>query len=55
MQWSDHRLKWDADKYGQLQIIRVKKDEVWTPDLDIVNRIHDFAKSDENTPKCKIN
>ena len=54
MQWNDHRLKWDTEEYGRVQLIRVRKEEVWTPDLHIVNRIHDFAKADETTPKCKI-
>ena len=53
MQWYDHRLMWDKDQNGMVQTIRARLDEVWTPELLIVNRIHDFSKVDENVPKCK--
>ena len=53
MQWYDPRLMWDKDKNGMVQTIRARLDEVWTPELLIVNRIHDFPKVDENVPKCK--
>ena len=53
MQWYDPRLMWDKDQNGMVQTIRARLDEVWTPELLIVNRIHDFPKVDENVPKCK--
>ena len=36
-----------------VQTIRARLDEVWTPELLIVNRLYDFPKVDENVPKCK--
>ena len=32
---------------------RVRKDEIWIPDLQVVNRIHDYSPLDEKTPKRK--
>ena len=32
----------------------VGKDKIWTPDIDVVNRIHGFSYQDENLHKCTI-
>ena len=53
MKWKDSRLRWDFNEYGNVTKIRVRKEEVWIPDLTIVNRIHDFSPEDEKIPKCE--
>ena len=54
MKWEDSRLQWDSSKFGNVTKIRVRKEEVWIPDLTIVNRIHDFSPQDEKHPKCEF-
>ena len=54
MNWEDSRLAWNITKYGNVTKIRVRKEEVWIPDLTIVNRIHDFSPEDEKVPKCEF-
>ena len=47
MQWSDRRLRWLPDNHGEIRIIRATTRQVWIPDVDVVNRIHDFSPVDE--------
>ena len=54
MRWTDARLSWNSDDFGGYKKIRARKEQVWIPDLNIVNRIHDFSPEDEKTPKRKI-
>ena len=54
MRWTDDRLSWNADYFGGVKKIRALKEQLWIPDLNIVNRIHDFSPEDEKTPKRKI-
>ena len=54
MKWKDSRLQQDSSEFGNVTKIRVRKEEVWIPDLTIVNRIHDFSPQDEKHPKCEF-
>ena len=54
MRWTDARLSWNSDDFGGYKKIRARKEQVWIPDLNIVNRIHDFSPEDEKIPKRKI-
>ena len=51
MIWKDRRLKWDRDKYNGIHSIRVSTAEVWKPDLEVMNRVHDFPLVDEKMPR----
>lgn len=53
MKWNDARLQWDPNNYGNVNKIRVPKSDVWIPDLNVINRIHDFSSVDEKIPKRK--
>ncbi|CAL8142889.1 unnamed protein product [Orchesella dallaii] len=35
--WQDDRLKWDADNYGGVQVIRVDSNTLWKPDVTLYN------------------
>ncbi|KAH9389094.1 hypothetical protein TYRP_008448 [Tyrophagus putrescentiae] len=39
LSWSDENLKWDSEKYGGLSDIRVRIDEVFRPDITIINSV----------------
>ena len=54
MIWKDRRLKWDRDKYNGIHSIRVSTAEVWVPDLEVMNRVHDFPLVDEKMPRTGI-
>ena len=43
MKWVDPRLKWNPHYFGEKKNIRVDPDLIWIPDLEVVNRIHDFS------------
>ena len=34
--------------------IRADKDQVWVPEIEILNRVHDFSPIDEKQRKLKI-
>ena len=44
MTWNDPRLKWDPADFGGVTSIRALQDEVWIPELNVVNRINDFSQ-----------
>ena len=37
MQWSDARLAWNASDYGNLESLRVPREMIWNPDIDVYN------------------
>uniref|UniRef100_A0A8D0FDY5 Cholinergic receptor nicotinic gamma subunit n=1 Tax=Strix occidentalis caurina TaxID=311401 RepID=A0A8D0FDY5_STROC len=39
MQWSDYRLRWDPEKYDNIQQLRVPSTMVWLPDIVLENNI----------------
>ena len=53
MKWNDARLQWDPYSYDNVKKIRARKSDVWIPDLNVINRIHDFSPVDEKIPKCE--
>ena len=55
MKWSDPRLRWDPVDFGETRQIRVDPGLIWIPDLEIVNRIHDFSPEDENKFRIVLN
>ena len=49
MNWMDERLKWAQYGWGSHQIssIRINPNKIWTPHIDVANRLHDFSPSME--------
>ena len=45
MNWVDQRLKWSQYGWGTHQIssIRIDPHKIWTPHIDVANRLHDFS------------
>lgn len=37
-QWSDYRLRWDPEKYDNIQLLRVPSTMVWLPDIVLENK-----------------
>lgn len=37
-QWSDYRLRWDPEKYDNIQTLRVPSTMVWLPDIVLENK-----------------
>ena len=48
LEWIDPRLKWD---FGQFDVpireIRVDSKDIWTPNIDLANRIYNFSPTSE--------
>ena len=44
MEWNDGRLKWDPYRFDDKPIreLRVENNKIWTPKIDLANRIHEF-------------
>jgi len=37
-EWIDKRLAWDASEFGNITHIIVKSENMWVPDLVLINR-----------------
>ncbi|CAF3033304.1 unnamed protein product [Rotaria sp. Silwood2] len=37
LRWYDYQMKWNPDRFGRLDSIRVPPEQVWTPDLVLFN------------------
>ena len=43
LEWYDSRLKWDPfNKLMPIREIRVTNDYIWTPNIDLANRLHEY-------------
>ena len=40
LEWYDSRLKWNLTEEMPIKEIRVKSEDIWTPKIDLVNRIY---------------
>lgn len=38
MEWIDHRLSWEPQKYDNVKTIHVPSHKVWTPDIVVYNK-----------------
>ena len=52
IEWYDKRLVWGLYDYTQeyaipIKTIEVSSDQIWTPRIDIANRLHDYSPSTE--------
>ena len=54
MSWTDKRLRWKLKDNGYIRKIRAKKSQVWIPDVEVVNRLHDFSPFDEKASRVHI-
>ncbi|KAK9393870.1 Neuronal acetylcholine receptor subunit alpha-3 [Crotalus adamanteus] len=46
--WNDYKLKWDPEKYGGVQYVRVPSNKIWKPDIVLYNNaIGDFQVDDK--------
>ncbi|XP_062998858.1 neuronal acetylcholine receptor subunit alpha-3 isoform X2 [Elgaria multicarinata webbii] len=47
--WNDYKLKWNPDKYGGVQSIRVPSQKIWKPDIVLYNNaVGDFQVDDKS-------
>ncbi|KAM7282425.1 putative histamine-gated chloride channel, his-5 [Ixodes scapularis] len=37
MTWTDPRLKWDAEKFGGLNVVRLRASEIWVPKVVVMS------------------
>ncbi|XP_064606110.1 acetylcholine receptor subunit alpha-1-B-like [Liolophura sinensis] len=42
LQWSDETLKWDPAKYGGQTFVLANPDDIWKPDITVINGAKDF-------------
>ena len=52
--WQDDRLSWDLEEFNGIAAISVNLHDIWTPDVQIINRGHEFSTKDEYSYKAKI-
>ena len=54
MSWTDKRLRWRPRDHGYIRKIRADRNQVWIPDVEVVNRLHDFSPLDEKISRVHI-
>ena len=56
LEWTDARLKWNEREWSGTPIrsIQVDSDKIWTPNIDIANRIHDYSPGSERYLKATV-
>ncbi|KAG0431047.1 hypothetical protein HPB47_022143, partial [Ixodes persulcatus] len=46
MTWTDPRLKWDAEKFGGLNMVRLRASEIWVPKVVVMAFVDLSPRSD---------
>ena len=54
MSWKDPRLRWEPSKFRNIHKIQLNPSGLWTPELEFVNRIHDYSYQDEKIHQAKV-
>ena len=54
MSWTDKRLRWKLHDYGYTKSIRADQNQVWIPDVEVLNRLHDFSPFDEKASRVHV-
>ena len=55
LEWIDPRLEWDFDQFDvPIRDIRVNSKDIWTPNIDLANRIYNFSPGSEIHLKATI-
>lgn len=49
LEWYDWRLEWDEYEWGEtvIKTLQVDSSDIWTPNIDLANRNHDFSLTNE--------
>ena len=56
LEWFDGRLKWDQYSWSKTPVktLQVDSTDIWTPHIDLSNRIHDYSPMSEEYLKSTI-
>ena len=54
MSWIDLRLRWNLNDFGNINQIECLPSHIWTPDIDVINRVHDFSATNEKPQMATI-
>ena len=55
LEWIDPRLKWNFDQFDiPIRDIRVNSKDIWTPNIDLANRIYNFSPTSEIHLKASL-
>ena len=56
VEWTDTRLKWNQTDFGDFPIkeIQVDNQDIWTPHIDLANRIHNYSPNTERSLKATV-
>ena len=55
LEWIDPRLKWDYNQFDvPIRDIRVDSKDIWTPNIELANRIFKFSPGSEIHLKATI-
>ena len=54
LEWIDPRLTWEFDQNIPIREIRVDSRDLWTPKIDLANRIYNFSPEKEIHLKATV-
>ena len=56
LEWNDTRLMWNENDFGDLPVkaIQVATEDIWTPNIDLANRIHNYSPNTERYLKAIV-
>ena len=56
LEWTDARLKWNEREWSNTPVrsIQVDSDYIWTPNIDLANRMHDYSPMTERPLKATV-
>ena len=55
LEWNDTRLVWGANDFGYpVYAIQVNSEDIWTPNVDLANRIHNYSPNTERYLKTTV-
>ena len=56
IEWKDTRLMWNETDFGEFPIkeIQVDTQDIWTPHIDLANRIHNYSPNTERYLKATV-
>lgn len=55
-EWNDTRLMWKENNFGRFPVkaIQVNSEDIWTPNIDLANRIHNYSPNTERYLKTTV-
>ena len=56
LEWKDPRLVWNKYRWSEVPIrsIQVDSEKIWTPNIDLANRVHDYSPVTERYLKATV-